>query len=178
MAVIRKATVKDVSDLSAKLSLLMEDKNSRAYRENVTNFGVPDEYVKKVFARETLIEAIASSRSTFCLALEGDEIAGFAQLSKIDEENTELDRIIIFPPRERRGLGTQLLSRAIVDEKERGTKSITVVAGKDEDPARRFCEKNGFNLVEETTISTPWGRELRVARYRLPLEPEPRRKNR
>ncbi len=148
---------------------LLEDKNSDVYQDNVAKFGIPEEYVRGVFAEKTLLKAIASGKARFYLAFEDNEIIGFAQIVRQDATTAELDRIIVFPEHERKGIGTQLLVQVVDDLKKEGVHVITVNAGKEETPARRFYEKNGFKLVKETTIQTPWGKELQLAIYKLPL---------
>jgi len=50
---------------------------------------------------------------------------------------------------------------------EENFSKLTVKAGKDETLARKFYEKNGFKLVEETCVQAPWGRQLNLAIYEL-----------
>ena len=170
MTSIRKATRKDIPLLSRKLIKLLEDRNSQVYQDNVTKFGIPEDYVRKAFAEETLLKAVKSKKSGFYLAFEDNEIIGFAQTVKQDATTTELDRIIVFPEHERKGIGTQLLAEAIEDLKKEGVHTIIVNAGKEETYARRFYEKNGFKLIKETTIQAPWGKKLDLAIYQLQLE--------
>ena len=103
MVIIRKANNEDIKALSRKLLALLENKKSKIYLDNVVKFGIPDEYVKKAFAKETLLKAITKGKATFYLALENNDIIGFAQTIQQDANTAELDRIIIFPPHERRG---------------------------------------------------------------------------
>ncbi len=171
MATIRKATQKDIPILSRKLLQLLNDKNSPIYQENVTRFGVPEEYVRKAFAEETLAKAAAEG-SAFYVAIQDSEIVGFAQTIRQDADTTVLDRIIVFPEYAGKGIGTQLLKQAIADEERRGTKTIIANAGKHETHARRFYEKNGFKLSNEPTIQGSWGGKLKLATYKLQLEPK------
>ncbi len=171
MVAIRKATQKDIRVLSRKLLQFLEDKNSQVYQENIAKFGVPEEYVRKVFAEETLLKAIASGKATFYLALENNEIIGFAQTVQQEAHTAELDRIVVFPNHARKGVGTQLLKQAIVDQDKKGINTIIVNAGKEEAHARQFYEKNGFKQMKEATIEAPWGRKLSLVTYYLRLKP-------
>jgi len=166
---IRKATQKDIPILSRKLLQLLEDKNSQIYRENVIKFGIPEEYVRKAFAEETLLKA-AAENATFYLAIQDSQIIGFAQTIQQDADTTVLDRIIVFPEHAGKGIGTQLLREAIADQARRGIKTIIANAGKHETHARRFYEKNGFKLSKETTIQAPWRKKLELAIYQLQLK--------
>jgi N-acetylglutamate synthase-like GNAT family acetyltransferase len=167
MTTIKKATQKDIRALSRKLLTLLEDKNSQIYQENVAKFGIPEEYVKKAFAEEKMLEAAATGKATFYLARENTEIVGFAQTIQKDASIVELDRIIIFPKHARKGIGTQLLHQALVDQKEKGINTVIVNTGKEEIQARRFYEKNGFKQIKEAMIKAPWGKKLILVTYQL-----------
>jgi N-acetylglutamate synthase-like GNAT family acetyltransferase len=170
MTTIRKATQRDIRVLSRKLLKFLEDKNSQIYQDNVAKFGIPEEYVKKAFAEERLLKAVSSREATFYLALENNEIIGFAQIIQQDSDTVELDRIVVFPKHMRKGIGTQMLEQAIMESEHRGIKTIVVKAGKEETHARRFYEKNRFKQVEERTVETPWGKELTLVTYQLQLK--------
>lgn len=170
MVDIRKAEIEDARTLSTKLLSLLEDKESQIYLDNVVKFGIPDEYVKKAFAEETLKEAITKGKAAFYLALENNDIIGFAQTIQKDAGTAELDRIIIFPPHERKGIGTQLLRYVLLDLEQKGIRSVFVITEKEEIHARRFYEKNGFKLIKEDTIEAPWGKKLNIVTYKLGLE--------
>jgi len=66
-----------------------------------------------------------------------------------------------------------LLTKIIKDQQQKGTKTIRVNTGKDENHARQFYEKNGFNLTKETNIETPWGTKLTLVTYELKLTTVP-----
>lgn len=137
----------------------------------MAKFGVPEEHVRKAFAEETLLKAFDSGEAVFYLALENRcKILGFAQTVKQDNETVELDRIVVFPEYTGKGLGTQLLAKALEDQRRKGMKTVLVKAGKDEVLARRFYEKNGFVFVEEKTVEASWG-SVTLALYRLQLKP-------
>jgi N-acetylglutamate synthase-like GNAT family acetyltransferase len=170
MITIRKASKKNVQVLSRKLLALLEDKNSQVYQENVTKFGIPEEYVKKAFAEETLLKAAAPRKATFYLAFENNEIIGFAQIIQRDADTAELDRIIIFPQYTRKGIGTQLLHQAIDDQERKGIGTIIVNTGKEEIQAKRFYEKNDFKQIKEATIEAPWGKKLDLVTYQFQVK--------
>ncbi|MGQ9538502.1 MAG: GNAT family N-acetyltransferase [Candidatus Bathycorpusculaceae bacterium] len=169
MVVIRKARNEDIEALSRKLLSILENRNSQVYVDNVVKFGIPDEYVEKAFAEETLQRAVEKGGATFYLALENNDIIGFAQVIQHNVKTAELDRIVIFPPYERKGIGTQLLRYALFDMEQKGISHVFANAGKEEKHARRFYEKNGFKLVKEARVDTPWGKKLDIATYQLRL---------
>ena len=171
MITFRKATDKNIKALSKKLQRLLEDKKGQVYQENVTKFGIPEEYVKQAFSEKTLLEAAASGKATFYLALEnGCKILGFTQIIQQDTCTTELDRIMVFPEYTGKGIGTQLLTKALSDQKGKGIKIVIVRAGKDETRARGFYKKNGFKQMAESTIDAPWGKKLALVTYQLNLD--------
>jgi len=172
MAIIKKATRKDIRILSRKLMTLLEDENSQFYKENVTKFGIPKAYAKKAFAEQTLLKAFDTGKTTFHLALENNEVVGFAQTVQQDANIAELDRIVIFPQRTRRGIGTQLLTRALKEQEQKGTHTIIVNTGEQETHARKFYEKNGFKQIKEATMEAPWGKKLTLITYQLRLRRE------
>jgi len=167
MAIVRVASENDLKVLSRKLLELIADEDGQAYRENVSKFGVPYEYVTRAFSEATLIEASKSGNSKFYLAFENGTVIGFAQMIRQQETVAELDRLIIFPEHARKGIGTQLLREVVIDQRSEGIQTIVVSAGKQEEQARRFYEKNGFRLTNETTIDAPWGKKLTLVTYQL-----------
>jgi N-acetylglutamate synthase-like GNAT family acetyltransferase len=170
MITVKKATREDIRLLSRKLLTLLEDRDNQAYQENVAKFGIPEEYVKKAFAEETLLKAAATGKATFYLALENNEIMGFAQIIRQDANTAELDRIIVFPKLTRKGIGTKLLHKTLIDQKQKGINTITVKTGKEETHARLFYEKNGFKQIKEAIIEAPWGKKLILITYQLRLK--------
>ena len=164
---LKTATQKDIRGLSKLLLALLENKNSQVYRDNVVKFGIPEDYVKNALAEETLLEAAATGKTTFYLALDGNKVAGFAQVTMQDDYIAELERIIVFPEYTRQGVGTRLLHKAITDQKQKGTKTLMVNTGKDETHARQFYEKNGFTQINETLIDAPWCKKLALVTYQL-----------
>jgi len=173
MVTVTKANEHDIQALSSKLLSLFEDKTSQAYQDNVAKFGIPAEYVKKVFSEITLLKAAASGKSTFYLALDDNhEIVGFAQTVQHDADIVELNRIVVFPEYTRKGIGTQILNRVIEDAKLKKAKAIIANAVKDEVHARRFYEKNDFTVIKEETVEPPWGGKITLVTYRLQLEHE------
>ena len=169
MITVIKATLHGVRALSRKLLKLLEDKEGQVYQENVTKFGIPEEHVRKAFAEETFLEAATTGNSTFYLALENRcKILGFAQAIQRNAETAELDRIVVFPEHTRKGIGTQLLKRVLEDQERKGTKTVVVNAGKEETHARKFYEKNGFEVVRQAIVEAPWGK-ITLATYQLRL---------
>lgn len=168
---VRKATVKNIKALSKKLGELLEEKKGKLYQDNVVKFGIPEEYVRKAFSEETLLKAVQSGKAAFYLTRKNrNSILGFAQIMEQDSVSVELDRIVVFPEHERKGIGTKLLKRAVADQKKRRTKTIVVKTGRDENHVRAFYEKNGFKQVKEEMLEFPWGKKIPIVVYHFELE--------
>ena len=168
---INKASQEDIRTLSRKLTELLKDKNSQIYQDNVAKFGIPEEYVSKVFSENTMLEAAISGKADFYLALmNGCEILGFAQVIQKNESLVELDRIVVFPEHARKGVGTCLLRKVLAELQKKRIRTLVVNAGKEEIHAKRFYEKNGFKPAGETTIDTPWGHKLTLVTYKLEID--------
>jgi ribosomal protein S18 acetylase RimI-like enzyme len=167
---VRKATKNGIKVLTRKIEKLLEDENGKFYQDNIVKFGIPREYVEKVFSEEVLAGASQSGKATFYLVLDNRrEILGFAQIIGHDSAIVELDRVVVFPGYERMGIGTKLLRRAVADQKKKRMESIIVSAGRDEVHARAFYEKNGFKKMKEKMVKAPWGKEIPLVVYRFQL---------
>jgi ribosomal protein S18 acetylase RimI-like enzyme len=169
---VRKATENEIKALRIMIERLLEDKDGKFYQDNIVKFSIPEEYVKKAFSQEALVDPTRSGKTTFHLAWkDGREILGFVQVMRHDSAEVELDRIVVFPGHERMGVGTKLLKRAVADQKKRGAKTIIVRAGRDEAHAIAFYEKNGFKKMKEEELESPWGKKISLVVYRLQLMP-------
>ncbi|MCW3985984.1 MAG: hypothetical protein NWE91_06215 [Candidatus Bathyarchaeota archaeon] len=69
MIVVKKASQGDIQTLSKRFLHFLEDKNSKIYQENVAKFGIPEDYVRKALAEETLIKVATAGKATFYIAL-------------------------------------------------------------------------------------------------------------
>ncbi|MFX0097465.1 MAG: GNAT family N-acetyltransferase [Candidatus Hodarchaeota archaeon] len=171
MISVKKADKRDITNLSRKLSMFLEDKSSKVYQDNIAKFGIPEEYVKKALAEEKLLKAMSSGKATFYVAIEDNEMIGFAQIIQQNDQVTELDRIVVFPLHEGKGVGTQLLHKVIDDCRKKGVNTITTNVGKNETHARKFYEKNDFRFRTEIAVDAPWGKKIDLAVYELSLRP-------
>src|SRR4030042_961278 len=151
-----KASQNGARALSRKLTESLKDKSSQIYQDNVTKFSAPEKYGRQAFPDKTVPETATSGKSEFYLALENRcKILGFAQMAQKNESLAELGRIVIFPENTRNCVGTQLLSKVLAEQERKRIRNIIVNAGKEENHARRFYEKNGLKPTIETTIETP-----------------------
>lgn len=164
---IREARADDAERLHELILAGLEDKTTEVYRENVDKFGIPEDYVRRAFSREALMKAVADEKQLFLVAVDDGKLMGFSQTIRQNGSMAELDRIFLFPAYTGRGIGTQLLNKTLESLKKEGIIKLRVKAGKNETSARRFYEKNGFQLVEEISVHAPWGKDLDLAVYEL-----------
>ena len=173
---IIRASENEIKGLSQELEKLLEDKKGALYRDSVEKFGIPENYARKAFSEENLLKTAKSGKASFYLALEHNrEMLGFSEVIKHDSSKAELDRLVIFPGHERKGIGTKLLERAISDLEQEGVRTIEVRAGKDEAHARAFYEKNGFKKTADEIFKSPWGKNIPLVLYSHKLTPINRR---
>ncbi len=145
----------------------LDKKTGAVYREQVQRFGIPDEYVRRVFSVEALTQTAQDEKQVFLVAVEDDRLVGFAQTIRGENKRAELDRLFVVPEMEGKGIGTELLRRTLAILRAEGFETLVVRAGRDETQARRFYEKRGFRFVQEATVRAPWGDELHFANYEL-----------
>jgi len=110
---IRRATVEDAKQLNELMLTGLEDKTSDVYRENIEKFGIPEEYVRRVFSFEVLKKAVKDKNQLFLVAVKDQTLMGFAQTIRQSKGSAELDRIFLLPEYTGKGIGTQLLSTTL-----------------------------------------------------------------
>ncbi len=167
---IKRAAVKDANQLHIMMLANLEDKTSETYKVNIERFGIPEEYVRQAFSLEALTKAIKDKKQLFLVAVVNRKLIGFAQTIRKDKKAAELDRIFVVPEKTGKGIGTKLLNETVDTLRKENFSKLIVKAGKDETLARKFYEKNGFKLVEETIIQAPWGTKLSLAIYELEIK--------
>jgi N-acetylglutamate synthase-like GNAT family acetyltransferase len=74
-----------------------------------------------------------------------------------------------FPTTRKERRWNTIATRSLADQKQKGVKKIIANAGKEENHARRFYEKNGFKQIKKATIEAPWGKKLSLVTYQLCL---------
>jgi ribosomal-protein-alanine N-acetyltransferase len=79
----------------------------------------------------------------FLVAEEGEELAGYAVVSSVDDV-AELQRIAVPSDRRRRGVGSALLARVRDGATERGAARLLLEVRDDNGEARAFYARHGF----------------------------------
>jgi ribosomal protein S18 acetylase RimI-like enzyme len=143
---IRQALATDAQAIS--------DISERTFRDTYTVFNTPEnmeEYVRTYFSLEQVSTELADPQNTFLLALEQEEVIGFAKLStgKIPEELSgmraiEIERIYVDRQFHGKNVGP-LLMEYIVDLATRQAFEVLWLGVWENNPkAFRFYEKWGF----------------------------------
>ena len=91
-------------------------------------------------------EIIARWHERFIVAMEGDELIGYAALSSILDEGS-LDNIATAPEYRRRGVGEVLLKEIIRRSKEQELTVLYLEVRESNDPAIALYQKHGFQEV-------------------------------
>ncbi len=130
-------TAADVRGRADQLLRLQRD----AYAVEATLIG--DDRIPALHeSRDDLIAA----NLDWLLELEEDRIVGALGYT-IDRGELDLDRLVVDPAEHRRGIGARLVRRAL-----RLASRVTVSTGRDNDPARRLYEANGFSHVRDREV--------------------------
>lgn len=68
--------------------------------------------------------------------------------------------IDILPEYQSKGIGSKLITAFCDDLKERGIKGVMLIVGNDNTGARRFYERNGFELLQDIESGAAYGKTL------------------
>jgi GNAT superfamily N-acetyltransferase len=109
------------------------------------------------------------------LALDDDEVVGFASVAATGERVRELAWLAVTQSRQRAGIGRRLVEALVEDCRESGVEllSVKTLAGTVEsahyDGVRQFYRDLGFRHVETIDPYPPWGEGNPCAIYVRPL---------
>ncbi len=151
---IRRATRQDAAVLA--------DLGARTFYDAFANDNKPediDSYVAQAFAPEQMAAELADPRSTFMLVQMNDQAVGYAKLytgkapACVDDPRPiELARIYVDQQVIGRGLGAALM-RACLEEAQQAQCSVLWLGvWEQNDHARAFYRKWGFNVVGTKTF--------------------------
>ncbi len=82
----------------------------------------------------------------YLVALEGDEVVGYAGLSGAGTE-AWVQNIAVRPDRQRHGIGRALLEALLAEAERRGTSAVLLEVAVDNGPAQRLYDRYGFQVV-------------------------------
>jgi ribosomal protein S18 acetylase RimI-like enzyme len=81
------------------------------------------------------------------VAAEGAELLGYLQLVERDEDEIELKSMAVASARQRRGIGSALIDRAVTESRETGFRTMVVATAAADTGDLRFYQRNGFRLL-------------------------------
>jgi ribosomal protein S18 acetylase RimI-like enzyme len=99
------------------------------------------EQLKAVLGDELAVNLIAE--------LDGQTV-GFITTEKLEDGRYEVTRLYVDPETRSRGVGTRLLTAVFDELRARGVAEVLVNAFGDNHAGRRFYERHGFELIEDT----------------------------
>jgi len=134
--------------------------------------------LNRSYADEALAAALAAEDSWFFVAVEGQEVLGFAQFLRRSDGHGELARIYILPAHQRRGIGRALLQAGVRAMAQQGIHQCYVSVEMDNVPAVAFYQHFGFRyhrtyasfLGDQLVYLMELKSSLRALRYALEVE--------
>ncbi len=110
------------------------------------------------------------------VAEEGGEVVGLVHVGPNDDEPVgEVYRLFVAPECWGRGVGRALLARGLEQLRAAGFSDAVLWVHADNRRARRFYEAAGWRPDGGAMDNAPFGRPVRLLRYRIALEPWPNR---
>lgn len=122
---------------------------------------------------EAMAEELPTERSF--VAVEDDELVGFASIAEHSQEVSELSWLAVTDDQQGQGTGTRLLQEIYADRTSAGVQLLTVktladtVASQTYERTRRFYEKEGFLHIETIDPYPGWEPGNPCAIYVKPL---------
>ena len=103
----------------------------------------------------------------------GDELAGAIAITgdRDHPDDARLRWYIVDPHYQDRGIGRELITKAIDFSREKGYKRIYLWTFQGLDQAQSIYEQNGFSIAEERDVEQ-WGDIIREQRFELFLNPD------
>lgn len=90
------------------------------------------------------------------IATESDQIIGFTTIGKVNDDLAELGLLAVDEKARGRGLGTELINKAIEHAAKANFKEIQVVTQSDNHPACSLYQKTNFKAIGITNIYHYW----------------------
>ncbi|MET1014277.1 MAG: GNAT family N-acetyltransferase [Paenisporosarcina sp.] len=114
--------------------------------EGIIPTAIQDLFVEKAYSRAMLMKRI--EKTSMYVALHKEEIVGFANFTRVDEDgDTELTAIYMHPSYQKLGYGKKLLQTGL-DQIQAANQLFVYVESLNE-KGRLFYEASGFTLLEE-----------------------------
>ena len=141
-AAVAEATIRYTGGIQNTAHLTWEG----TYRNTIPE-DVRRRFVERAYSTDSLKRRIEAD--VFLVAVEDDEILGFADFHPVSgrDGEVELAAIYVLPGMQGRGIGTQLLKAGL--DKLTSARNVRLRVERNNHPARRFYERHGFTEVGE-----------------------------
>lgn len=125
-----------------------------AAHDHIIGKSAVEEMLDKWYDRERLEKSIAHEDAVMFLAIDDDQVVGFAQGGASEEgpADAAVGAIYVLPEYWGEGIGTELLDRLFDVFRTRDLYSAWLTVMADNDVGRSFYDKYGFEIHEERTI--------------------------
>lgn len=84
------------------------------------------------------------------VAMQNGNVIGFITTERLDDGRYEVTRLYVDPEIRSQGIGTRMLQAVFAQLRERGVDELLVNVFGDNHAGRRFYERHGFELIEDT----------------------------
>jgi|JI9StandDraft_2_1071091.scaffolds.fasta_scaffold16168_4 ribosomal protein S18 acetylase RimI-like enzyme len=139
----------DILDIPA-IRKVVEEVWPIAYGDIISHAQI-DYMLKMMYSDESLLRQMTMEDCEFILAMENDQVLGFASYSEIEKGVYKLHKLYVYSTQQGKGTGKMLLDEVCRRVKESGGSSIELQVNK-KNIAKRFYEKNGFTVKEEAVF--------------------------
>jgi len=141
---IRQATEADVATIQS----LARESWTKAYADTLPE-SVIEDAVSEWYAEETMNQIIGDDEQVCLVAVEGDDVLGFAHGATDDEGKGDILRLYVHPDRWNEGIGSNLLETIERELTDRGAKAVQAMVLADNEMGNAFYEDHGFEKTDE-----------------------------
>jgi ribosomal protein S18 acetylase RimI-like enzyme len=141
---IRQATEADVATIQS----LARESWTKAYADTLPE-SVIEDAVSEWYAEETMNRIIGDDEQVCLVAVEGDDVLGFAHGATDDEGKGDILRLYVHPDRWNEGIGSNLLETIERELTDRGAKAVQAMVLADNEMGNAFYEDHGFEKTDE-----------------------------
>lgn len=130
--------------------------------------GATDETIREIASALFLEQLLTRGDSAVLVAVEGEEVVGFAVTRRMNDGNLELAGIIVLESRTGQGIGSALMTRAKEAAREAGFPRMVVRTESVNERAIAFYRRHGYEVVDVRKEGVR-GREVDMAVLHLEL---------
>ena len=164
VALVLRMEVHEATPEDAKAVQEVAQASWHAAHEQILGTEGVEELLDEWYDRDGLRERIAREEAPMFLAVNDGEVVGFTQgvLGEDSPAEAIVGSIYVLPEYWGRGIGTELLHRLFSAFEEKGWDSVCLAVMAENDVARSFYDKHGFEIHEERTVELA-GQEINDA---------------